>query len=508
MRSTLFLLALILTLGSQAAERSAQDKPSVVSSSKPLRHTQDKPNIVLFYIDDMGWGEIGPFGHQTNKTPHLDRMANEGLCLREFYTSNTACSPSRAAMLTGTYAGRIEMDGQVHFPGENWGLNPSEITIAEMLKEQGYATGCFGKWHLGDQPEFLPLAQGFDRYFGIPYSNDMWPGNSNNHRVTKTPYTPLPIVSQNEPVAYVSDAYDQALLAESLTNEAVKFIEANHTEPFFCYIPHAYVHNPRFARKPHYDRAEENVHRSTTEEIDDSVGRVLETVRRLELSENTLVIFTSDNGGVNTREAMGGLRGGKGGPKYEGHMREPMVVWWPGTIPAGSESHEIATTTDFFPSLARLVGGKVPTDRRIDGKDALDVLLGKPGAKSPHTVLHYEEMGVRRGKWKLVRKGRDAAVELYNLANDFDESANLAIERPDLVRELVALCEAYAKDIATDVRPRAVLNRPTLPLILEPGNYPILRTYMDIRHSEVYNALGNPVPAGQSGAPPKRANKR
>ena len=165
----------------------------------------NKPNVVLFYIDDMGWGEIGPFGHSENRTPSLDRMAADGLCLRQYYTSNTACSPSRAAMLTGTHARRIEMDGDVHFPGDNWGLNPSEVTIAEMLKEQGYATGCFGKWHLGDQPEVLPLAQGFDFYYGIPYSNDMWPGNAKGHRHTKEPYTPLPIILGSDPVAYVAE---------------------------------------------------------------------------------------------------------------------------------------------------------------------------------------------------------------------------------------------------------------------------------------------------------------
>ncbi len=461
----------------------------------------ENPNIVLFYIDDMGWGEIAPFGHQANKTPNLDQMAAEGLCLRQYYTSNTACSPSRAAMLTGTHAGRIEMDGTVNFPGDNWGLNPSEITIAEMLKEQGYATGCFGKWHLGDQPEFLPLVQGFDRYYGIPYSNDMWAGNTRGHRHTKEPDTPLPVVSQNKPVAYVADAHDQALLAETFTDKAIEWIEENKETPFFCYVPHAYVHFPRYARKQHFDRAEGAVNRSTTEEVDDSVGRILNTLRRLKLDENTLVIFTSDNGGVGSPEAMGPLRGNKGGPKYEGHQREPMVVWWPGTIPAGAESDEITMSIDFLPSLARLVGGKVPTDRRIDGKDALDVLLGKPGAKSPYSVVHYEEMGVRRGDWKLVRRGKDAKLELYDLSTDLSETTNLASENPELTMELLDLCEAHAKDLVdpTYFRPRAVLDRPTAPLIPYQHELPNLRTYLKAATVETLNGAGQSVPEGQFG---------
>ena len=183
------------------------------------------PNVVLIFIDDMGYGDIGPFGNKVNKTPHLDRMAKEGLKLTDFYVSNTACTPSRAALMTGTYANRIGMDGRVVFPGENRGLHPDEITIAELLKKEGYTTGCFGKWHLGDQKEFLPLSQGFDEYFGIPYSNDMWPGNKRGNPLTnRGPYTPLPVIRQDKAVAYVSDGQDQALLCEVVTDEAVRFI--------------------------------------------------------------------------------------------------------------------------------------------------------------------------------------------------------------------------------------------------------------------------------------------
>ncbi|MDP7406635.1 MAG: sulfatase-like hydrolase/transferase, partial [SAR324 cluster bacterium] len=274
------------------------------------------------FIDDMGYGDIGPFGNKINQTPHLDRMAEEGNVLTQFYVANTACTPSRAALLTGTYANRIGMDGGlqkkegipsfiVNFPGDHRGLNPSEITIAEMLKENGYTTGCFGKWHLGDQPEFMPLAQGFDTYFGIPYSNDMWPGNKRGNPVTnRGPYEPLPIMLQNKAVAHVSDDYDQSLLAEVITDEAIKFIRKNKKQPFFCFIPHSHVHNPRFARPKFLQRAEGNVNRAHVEEVDDSIGRVLNTLRSLNLEKNTLVIFTSDNGGAGGM-SMGPLRGGK-----------------------------------------------------------------------------------------------------------------------------------------------------------------------------------------------------
>lgn len=435
-----------------------------------------KPNVVLIFIDDMGYGDIGPFGSTVNKTPHLDRMAAEGLALRQFYVSNTNCTPSRAALMTGTYAHRIGMDGDVLFPGERRGLNPNETTIAEVMRGAGYATGVFGKWHLGDQPEHLPLEHGFDEYFGIPYSNDMWPGNLRGHRHTKEPYTPLPVVRNDQVVAYVADGADQALLAEAVTDAAIEFIREHRAEPFFLYLPHAYIHRPRYARPEIAERAGGDINRAVVEEVDDSVGRVLDTLRALDLAEGTLVIFTSDNGG-STGMSMGPLRGGKGGPKYEGHMREPTITWWPGTIPAGQTTDEIVSALDILPSLAALVGA-APPGHQIDGKNALEILLGKPDARSPHELLFYEDEGIRRGNWKLVR-GASGSFELYDLDADVGETNDLAAAHPARVDELSALLEEHAAEIAANQRP-AAQSGTALHLITEPGDLPKLRELIGV----------------------------
>ena len=451
-----------------------------VSGAEPVSKSEitdgEKPNIVFMFIDDMGYGDIGPFGSTVNKTPHLDRMAAEGLVLRQFYVSNTNCTPSRAALMTGTYAHRIGMDGDVLFPSERRGLNPDETTVAEILKGAGYATGVFGKWHLGDQAQHLPLKHGFDQSFGIPYSNDMWPGNVRGHRHTKEPYTPLPVVRNDRVVAYIADGADQSLLCEAVTDAAIEFIKESRDEPFFVYLPHAYVHRPRFARREIADRANGSVNRAVVEEVDDSVGRVLDTLRALEITEETLVIFASDNGGA-TGMSMGPLRGGKGGPKYEGHMRVPAIAWWPGTIPAGRTTDEIVTTVDMLPSLAALVGADLP-EHRIDGKNALNVLLHRPNARSPHELLFYEDDGIRRGDWKLVR-GNSGRFELYDLAVDIGETTDLSATHPVLVKELRALLADHAAEIATNRRAAGRVNT-ARPLVVEAGALPKLRDLMGV----------------------------
>ena len=453
--------------------------------SGSLAGASPKPNIVLMFIDDMGYGDIGPFGNTINQTPHLDRMAAEGIKLTQFYVANTACTPSRAALMTGTYAHRIGMDGGngnlvVTFPGDSRGLNPSEITIAEMLRKNGYATGCFGKWHLGDQAEFMPLKQGFDTYFGIPYSNDMWSGRKGKrpNPITNRKFEPLPVMRQDKAVAYVADGVDQSLLAEVITDEAIAFIEKNHKQPFFCYIPHSHVHKPRYARPEYLKRAEGNVDRAHVEEVDDSIGRVLQTLRDLKLDKNTLVIFTSDNGAAGGMSS-GPLRGAKGGPKYEGHMRVPTLAWWPGTIEGGITSKEIGVTTDLLPTLAKLTNSQVPTDRIIDGKDITEILLGKKDAQSPHQLHFYEDEGIRRGDWKLVKKKAkgQTKLELYDLSKDLGEKKDLSDAHPEMVEELDRLLKEHASSIAANLRPAGFAKNPK-PILTKAGDLPSLKKYI------------------------------
>jgi len=438
-----------------------------------------KPNIVLIFIDDMGYGDIGPFGSKRNKTPNLDRMAAEGIKLTNFYVSSTACTPSRSALMTGCYADRIGMDGRVNFPGGQRGLNPKEVTVTKLLKAEGYATGCFGKWHLGDQPEFMPLASGFDEYVGIPYSNDMWPYHS---KIRNMPA--LPFVKANKVVAHVSNGADQALLCKVFTDEAVSFIKRHRDEPFFAYLPHSFIHTPRFALKADIDKADGDVVRAQIETVDRSVGKILRTVRELGLTDDTLVFFTSDNGGSGGT-SMGPLRGGKGGPKYEGHMRVPTVAWWPGRIPAASVSDEIGATIDILPTLARLAGTKVPTDRVIDGKDISDLLFAKPGAKSPHDVLYYEYEGVRRGKWKLV-KLPNGNLELYDLEADIGEQNDLSGKHPEQVTELKYLLDKHTSEVQANRRKAAFVEE-AKPLLESTEGVPTLAKYLGLSNVQFSN---------------------
>jgi arylsulfatase A len=443
----------------------------------------EKPNIVFFFIDDMGYGDIQPFGSKENQTPHLNAMAAEGIKFTDFYVSNTACTPSRSALLTGSYAARVGMDGKVVFPGDKRGLNPSEITIADMLKANGYTTGCFGKWHLGDAPEFLPTKQGFDEYEGIPYSNDMWPF------LGKRGLPELPYVKNDKVVAHIPDGQNQALVCDAVTNAAVDFIKRNHEKPFFAYIPHSAVHHPRFALKERVEKAEGSVTRAQIEEVDASVGKVISTLKELGIEKNTLVFFTSDNGGARGT-SMGPLRGAKGGPKYEGHMRVPTVAWWPGRIPAGSVTNEIGATIDILPTIAKLTGSKVPTDRVIDGKDISPLLLAEAGAKSPHEVHYYEIDGVRRGSWKLVKLKNK--FELYNLSDDLGEQNDLSGTNLEKLVELKGLLEAHTKSLQSGLREAAFVNDPNP---LDTTGTKTLAEYMGIKNLEVLPMNGQTIKA-------------
>jgi len=416
-------------------------------ASAPAIAAERAPNFVIIFIDDMGYGDIGPFGSSKNATPHLDQMAREGRKMTSFYVASPVCTPSRAALMTGSYPQRVGLNrGPGHivlFPGDASGLNPSEITIAEILRDTGYATGCFGKWHLGDQPEFLPTSQGFDTYFGIPYSNDMWPG------LKRWPFPELPVLKDTEVKYLVKDMDDQAKLCGAFTREAVSFITANKDKPFFCYLPHAFVHGPRKAT-PAFMNTARTVEEAQVEEVDWSVGQILKTIRELKIENDTIVLFTSDNGPAGGL-SPGPLRGRKGSG-FEGGHRVPTVVWGPGRIPAGTACDELSTAMDLLPTFATLAGTAAPTDRVIDGRDIWPLLSGAEGAKTPHESFFYQQGGnliaVRQGDWKLY-----GGKQLFNLKDDLGEKKNVAAQHPEKVEQLKKLQAEFAKEVAANSRP-------------------------------------------------------
>ncbi len=349
----------------------------------------DKPNLIVINIVDMGYADIGPFGSKLNRTPNLDRMAAEGRKLTSFYAA-PVCSPSRASLMTGCYAKRALPIPHVLFPADGIGLSPKEITVAEVLKGAGYATAIIGKWHLGDQPEWLPNAQGFDLHFGLPYSNDMGPAADGVQSDLGKPLPkasgkgqpPLPLLRNGTVVKRVLPD-DQQSLVEIYTDEAVKFIVEQKEAPFLLYLPHNAVHFPIYPGKKWAGKSPNGIYSDWVEEVDWSVGRILDAVRDNGLAERTLVIFTTDNGGT-PRAVNTPLRGHKGST-LEGGMRVPTIAWWPGRIPAGTETGAITGMFDILPTFAALAGGKVPDDRRIDGINIAAHLTGAAGSKPAQT---------------------------------------------------------------------------------------------------------------------------
>jgi arylsulfatase A len=433
------------------------------------------PNIVLIFTDDQGYADLGCFGADHVSTPRIDQMAAEGSKLTSFYVAAPVCTPSRAALMTGSYPKRVDMATGSRFgvllSADSKGLHPNEITIAETLKSVGYKTGMFGKWHLGDQPEFLPTRQGFDEYFGIPYSHDIHPFHQRQDHFN---FPALPLLD-GETVIEMDPNAD--LLTKRITERAVKFIEKNKDAPFFLYIPHPIPHRPLHASPPFMGNAPSDI-KSTLEkengnidyktrdkilnlaiaEIDWSVGEILDTLKNQGIDENTLVIFTSDNG-----PAVGsaGPLSGKKGSTFEGGMREATVIRWPGKIPAGASNNELMTAMDLHPTFAKLAGAKIPSDRVIDGKDVWPVLTGK--AKTPHKAFFYhrqnELQAVRSGNWKLhLIDGKPSA--LHNLKTDIGESNNLLAKNPKIERKLMAYIRDFEKDLAQNSRSAAFLDNP------------------------------------------------
>ncbi|MEJ6567761.1 MAG: sulfatase [Akkermansiaceae bacterium] len=443
---------------------------------------EKKPNFVIIFTDDQGYGDLSCYGGKHIDTPRIDQMAKEGARLTSFYVAAPVCTPSRAGLMTGCYPKRINMATGSNFgvllAADKKGLNPTEITIAEVLKTVGYKTGMFGKWHLGDQPEFMPTRQGFDEFFGLPYSHDI---HSFHPRQDRFKFPLLPLLDGEKVIEMEPDA---DLLTKRFTERAVNFIEKNKDEPFFVYLPHPIPHVPLHA-SPEFMKdvdpaivatlekedgnidynTRDKIFRQVIAEIDWSVGRILDTLKANGLDENTFVIFTSDNGPGRLRSKTksskhaGPLRGQKG-TTFEGGMREPTVVRWPGKIPAGQDNDKLMTAMDLLPTFAKLAGAKVPDDRIIDGKDIWPVLAGK--AETPHEAFFYHAgnslQAVRSGDWKLHRKGKRSSA-LYNLKTDIGETTNLIKQNPKVAKRLLGSMQAFEKDIAENSRPAGFVEK-------------------------------------------------
>lgn len=472
--------------------------PILPAAERPAR-----PNFVLVFTDDQGYADLGVQGHPYIRTPNIDRMAREGARFTDFY-AQPFCGPSRAALMTGTYPSRNSLMFN-HVPRARTGIHPNEITIAELLKDRGYATAMLGKWHLGDAPQFLPTRNGFDSYYGIPYSNDMWPYHpkiirrpDENERMRytreRTAYTgyaqsdetypvdwfpPLPLM-ENEEVVELNPR--QELLTEAYADRTIAFIEANKDRPFFVYLAHSMPHVPLFRGRRFRGKSLRGLYGDVIEEIDHNVGRILAALEAAGIDEKTLVIFTSDNGpwaGYGIDAGSAGLLHGSKGTVFEGGIRVPAVMRWPGQIPANLVTSEIASNMDIFPTLAKLAGGAPPADRTIDGRD-LWPLLTDPDAESPHDALYFYEGGfrykaedgppkndpklkaVRSGPWKLyveTEPGEEPESrevipgELFNLHYDISETYPLTDKHPAVVARLVKQAKSFNDSLRKNTRP-------------------------------------------------------
>ena len=434
------------------------------------------PNFVVIFCDDLGYGDVNWLGPVKNRTPHISTMAKEGVCFTDFYCTSGVCSPSRSSLMTGCYPMRVGMHKSskgmfVLVPEDLKGLNPAEKTIAEVLKPRGYKTACIGKWHLGDQPEFLPTRQGFDYYYGVPYSNDM--SISKDLKLSKDiklregvtleniwqkKRSTVPLMRGDEVIEYPAD---QDTLTKRYTEEAVRFIRANRDNPFFLYLPHTMPHVPIHVSEQFKGKSSNGPYGDAVEEIDWSTGQILAAIKELGIDRRTLVLFTSDNGATR-RGSNKPFSGGKA-RYFEGSMRMPCVMWWPDTITAGSKCDKLTTTMDLLPTFADFAGAQVPKDRIIDGKTIRPLIEGQPGAESPHEAFYYYYMSqlsaVRSGKWKLwlaldpqlqTWMGKPTGkceAALYDLQADPGEKVNLIDKYPDVVKHLERLAQKARADI-------------------------------------------------------------
>jgi len=425
----------------------------------------DKPNVVIIFCDDVGYADVGVFGAKGYKTPNIDRMAAEGVKFTDFYAAAPSCTPSRAALMTGCYPQRVSLPNVIG-PSAKIGISSEEKTIAEVLKPLGYTTACYGKWHLGHHPEFLPMRHGFDDYFGLPYSNDMWPKHPTNDK-----YPDLPLIEGERVIEYNPD---QTQLTTWYTERSVRFIEKNKDRPFFLYLPHSMAHVPLFVSDKFKGKSEQGMYGDVMMEIDWSVGQILLTLKRLGIDKKTLVIFSSDNGpwlsyGDHAGSARP-LREGKG-TTFDGGQRESTIMRWPGRIPAGKVCKEPASTMDILPTVAKLTGAPLPS-HTIDGRDIWPLMSGRPGAKSPHEAFFYYRgyalEAVRSGKWKLhlphayrTLAGREGGtggqpakyeqaeigLSLFDLEKDIGEQNDVSSQYPDVVERLLSLAEQMRREL-------------------------------------------------------------
>ena len=445
-----------------------------------ISSTAELPNVVIIFIDDMGYADIGPFGAKSFPTPNLDRMAREGRRFTDFHVSSAVCSASRAALITGCYHERVGFSGALG-PGANMGLSANEMTLAEICKQKNYATTCIGKWHLGHHPKFLPTNHGFDSYYGLPYSNDMWPNHPDElakravDQEVKSGYPPLPLIENTKIIDAEVTGEDQKQLTTNYTERAVNFIRTHRAEPFLVYLPHSMVHVPLYVSSKFAGKSGAGLFGDVVMEVDWSVGQILDTLKEVGVDEKTLVIFTTDNGPwLSYGDHAGSAaphREGKG-TAWEGGIRVPTLMRWPTMIPAGTTCDELACTVDILPTVASMIGAELPR-HKIDGHDIMPLMLGTAGAVSPHETMpcYYandELQAIRDPRWKLIlphqyrtlagRPGGTGGIpakyeqvnvglELYDMKMDRSETTNVSQDHSDVVARLQAAAEFWRADL-------------------------------------------------------------
>ena len=410
------------------------------------------PNIIIFFTDDQGYADVGCFGAEGFETPHLDKLASEGLRFTDFYVPATVCTPSRAGLMTGKYPKRVGLHEAVLFPYSENGLSPEEYTMAEMLQNKGYATACIGKWHLGHKEKFMPNSQGFDYFFGVPYSNDM---DNYYYKSRDFQSPPLPLYRNRE---LIEEGPDQSYLTKRYTEEAIRQIKGHKDQPFFIYLAHNMPHLPLHASPAFLGKSEKGLYGDVIMELDWSVGEIVKTLKEEGIYDHTLFIFTSDNGPrVGSAKPLRGLKA----ETWEGGQRVPCIMAWPDVIPAGKTSNELVSTLDLYPTFAEITGSELPDDLSLDGTDISELLQNPESTRLQERSFYFyarngEPEAVRLGKWKLhIKKsiGWDAGkegifpVSLYNLQEDIGEHNNVADQHPDIVRQLTQLITAFDEEL-------------------------------------------------------------